>query len=293
MRDYFLALFLCACLASGQSPDTLTNDTIIKMVQAGVPTGTIIRTIAAAEKVDFGFLPYHLQQFQYYKVPDDVVKAMAAKDKGLPIPGLTPTAPAAPVPAPVRQGATAQSAQPRTVGQTPPIVVTQTQSQPSPRREGRPASGRIEIRGFGGANWGPDRSPFSDASYSLGGEVAVDLLRYLAVTGTYSYDDIGTFGIVSGKAHEFMGGVRVPFPGHSVVTPYIQTSVGGIHLVESAGNVLGVSISAGDTKFAVAPGGGIDFKVTRRFGLGIDMRAIKPVDIEWQYRATGVVFFRF
>lgn len=290
MRNYLLALFLCACVASGQSPDTLTNETIIKMVQAGVPTGTIIRTIAAAEKTDFGFLPNQLQQLQYYKVPDDVVKAMAAKDKGLPIQGSTPTTPAAPAPAPA---AIRPAAQPRAVGQTPPIVVTQTQSQPGPRREARLASGRIEIRGFGGANGGPDRSPFSDASYSLGGEVAVDLLRYLAVTGTYSYDDIGSFGIVSEKAHEFMGGIRVPFPNRSVVTPYVQTSIGGVHLVANAGNILGVTISAGTTKFAVAPGGGIDFKVTRHFGLGIDIRAIKPVDIKWQYRATGVAFFRF
>jgi hypothetical protein len=49
MPKYFVPLVLAALSASGQNgTDVLTNETIIKMVQAGVPTPTIIKTIAAA-----------------------------------------------------------------------------------------------------------------------------------------------------------------------------------------------------------------------------------------------------
>ena len=85
-----------AILCNAQtSPDALTNETIVKMVSAGVPATTIIRTIQAADRVDFRFLPYDLQMFQYARVPEEVVKAMAARDKPLPVPASVP-APAPP-----------------------------------------------------------------------------------------------------------------------------------------------------------------------------------------------------
>jgi hypothetical protein len=83
-------VFLYAGLLSAQTPNTLTNDTIVKLWQAGVPSETIIRTIAAAEKVDFVFRGPELQRLVDTKVPDEVFKAMAAKDKGRPIPGFSP-----------------------------------------------------------------------------------------------------------------------------------------------------------------------------------------------------------
>src|SRR6266436_1789074 len=92
MRKYAPLVFLCACLLNAQAQDTLTNDTIVKLAQAGVSSETIIKTIAAAGKVNFHFLPYDLQMFEYAKVSDDVVKAMAAKSAAK----LTP-APAAQV----------------------------------------------------------------------------------------------------------------------------------------------------------------------------------------------------
>jgi hypothetical protein len=57
------------------------------MVQSGIPSDVIIRTIAGAPAVAFSFLPADLQAFAQYKVPEDVFKAMAAKDAGLPILG--------------------------------------------------------------------------------------------------------------------------------------------------------------------------------------------------------------
>ena len=60
MKTYLLAFVLGAALAVAQNPDTLTTDAVIKMVQAGVPSQTIIRTIEAASHVNFTFLPNDL-----------------------------------------------------------------------------------------------------------------------------------------------------------------------------------------------------------------------------------------
>lgn len=90
MRNYALLVFLDACLLSAQTPNTLTNDTIVKLVQAGVPSETIIRTIAAAERVDFSLLPNDTTVLLNARVPDDVFKAMVAKSYGRPISGFSP-----------------------------------------------------------------------------------------------------------------------------------------------------------------------------------------------------------
>jgi len=71
-----LALVLAgvACAA-----EPLTNDIIIKMWKSGVPAETIVRTIQAAEAFHFGTLPGDLTDLQQAGVPDDVVRALAAR----------------------------------------------------------------------------------------------------------------------------------------------------------------------------------------------------------------------
>jgi hypothetical protein len=239
MKSYLLSIVLCATFAFGQNQtDVLTTDAVIKMVQAGVPSQTIIRTIATADRVNFTFLPSDLELLGRAKVPEDVFKAMAAKAAGRPIPGA-----AVPVAPPPTEVASPQ----RPVN--PPRVTRVHRDD-----DGDLRLSRVELRAFGGANGGSDRSPFAGASYSVGGEIAVGLLRYLALTGTYAYDNIGAEDVLScpiiggrivcssvhitQNAHEFMGGGRVPFPNRSVVTPYVQTSIGGVHVVSSASSNL-------------------------------------------------------
>ena len=275
---YLICLFLLAlmpCLYSQTPTTTLTNDVIIRMVQSGVPTDAIIQTISAARSVNFSFLPYALTALAQANVPDDVVKAMAAKDNGRPLPGTQPPPATAP---PVAVG---QRAQPSSAGPTRHTTDVER------------ALGHVEILGFAGANAGPNRAPFPNASFTVGAEVAVGLLRNLSVTGTYAFDSLGSVDVVSAHAHEFMGGVRVPFPNRSVATPYLQTSLGGLTVAAGA---FGFSVST--TKFAFAPGGGVNFRLARHLGLGIDFRALKAVNVpagglEWQYRATGGVSVRF
>ena len=68
---------LMAALAVAGEP--MTNETIIRMVQAGVPTETIVRTVQSAESFRFGTLPGDLSQLQQAKVPEEVIRALAAR----------------------------------------------------------------------------------------------------------------------------------------------------------------------------------------------------------------------
>lgn len=267
----------------GQSPETLTNQMIYKMVQAGVPASIIIQTIAAAPKVDFHFLPSDLQAFESYKVPENVFSAMAAKAEGLLTPAVQARSPGSP----------AQQAE------SLPTPAVQAPSPRSPAQPTAPRSesgerylGHVQLGGFAGADLGPDRGPLGVASFSVGAEVRVGIAKYFDISGTYAFDKIGNIGPISAYEQEFMGGVRVPFRNRGRVTPYLQTSAGGLNLSAKA-----FGVGVGINKFAVAPGGGLDFAVARHLNVGIDLRAIKALDIPgglaWQYRATGGLFVGF
>jgi Lipopolysaccharide-assembly len=95
MKLRILALLVGGVAAFAQNQDALTNETIIRMVASGVPTATVIKTIQLADSVAFRFLPGDLQQLSQYKVPDDIVKAMAARDKAAPTPASARQPPAA------------------------------------------------------------------------------------------------------------------------------------------------------------------------------------------------------
>src|SRR5690348_11975415 len=110
-------LLFVTVVAFGSEP--LTNEIIIKMVQAGVPTDTIIRTIQSAESFSFGTLPGDLMQLQQAKVPDEIIRALAARINwpGSPQlviahPVLTPAPAAAPQKAPKVKTAPARHRQP-------------------------------------------------------------------------------------------------------------------------------------------------------------------------------------
>jgi len=123
MAKHFVLVALSALLVYGQSsPAPLTNETIIRLVASGVPTGMVINTIRVANAVSFTFLPGDLELLQRYHVPDDVVKIMSAKSYGKPIPRVsatsvqisspqlsTPGAKASPTPTPSPESLTNES----------------------------------------------------------------------------------------------------------------------------------------------------------------------------------------
>jgi hypothetical protein len=94
-----LIFALCATILSAQEA-ALTNEMVIKMVQSGLPTDTIVRTINLAPAVNFGFLPSDLAAMSSGKVPDEVFKAMARRDKTVgPASAPAPVKVVAPAPA--------------------------------------------------------------------------------------------------------------------------------------------------------------------------------------------------
>jgi len=68
----------------------LTDGDLVSMFQAGTPTAGIITAIAEAPVVEFNFLPGYLTAMTNAGVPDDVIRAMAARTYGRPIPGYKP-----------------------------------------------------------------------------------------------------------------------------------------------------------------------------------------------------------
>ena len=89
-RNFVLFVVLSASLLSAQTPETMTNEMVFKMVQAGVPTSVILQTIAAAPRVDFSFLPRDLQAFAFYKVWTTFLRQWQLKTRVCLLPALLP-----------------------------------------------------------------------------------------------------------------------------------------------------------------------------------------------------------
>ena len=110
-------------------------------------------------------------------------------------------------------------------------------------------------------------------------------------------------GVVRARIHELLGGFRLSAPNRSWVTPYSVFAVGAVRASASAAaagvspvNIEGTGLndSAGTTKkFAVGAGGGLEFKITRSFGMDLDIRAVKAMDLRWYFRPTVGAYVRF
>jgi opacity protein-like surface antigen len=167
--------------------------------------------------------------------------------------------------------------------------------------------GRKEIRLFGGSAVG--NAVLHAPAFSGGVEAAVRLNRFIALTGNYAYNNLGsqtlkdcsTGGCTeiagSGRADEFMGGIRVSVPNRHRITPYVALTLGGVR-VEATARVTSpsgnFSDSQSETKFGAGLGAGLDYRISRRFGFSVDARAIEPVPTAaWYVRTTGGLYFRF
>jgi hypothetical protein len=127
--------------------EPLTNEIIIKMVQSGVPTETIVRTIQSAESFHFGTLPGDLIQLQQAKVPDEIIRALAAR---INYPGTswriivpTPLAPPPTAPAP----AAPPAAPPAATRAVPPIAspLQSSASKPDTHGDGYLYRGAVDL----------------------------------------------------------------------------------------------------------------------------------------------------
>lgn len=78
VRMKLTASFLLLAAAALPS-EPITNEIIVKLVQSGVPTETIVRTIQAADSFRFGTVPGDLMRLQQAQVPDEVIRALAGR----------------------------------------------------------------------------------------------------------------------------------------------------------------------------------------------------------------------
>jgi hypothetical protein len=156
--------------------------------------------------------------------------------------------------------------------------------------------GRSEVRGF--VNSALDVSTILGASPKLGGGVegAYYLNPHVAVTGNYTFARIGDNGfclfgncapLPDEKIHEFMGGVRLSLPWR--VSPYVSGAIGGLRS-ENLGN----SAPGGHTEFALGFGVGLNIRITRMTGIGLDLRGIDATSSQvWLVQPSAGFYFRF
>jgi hypothetical protein len=164
-----------------------------------------------------------------------------------------------------------------------------------------------EVRVFAGMS--TSRAVSVDPTLSAGAEVAVGLNRIIALTGNYATsfhrisDQFCAFNdCLNFEEHrrldEFMGGVRFSVPNASRITPYGVVTAGALVLTDhtsASGTSFGsMSNTESSTHFGVALGGGVNFRITPRFGIAFDARGIDPIPgTAWYVRTTGGVYFRF
>jgi len=165
--------------------------------------------------------------------------------------------------------------------------------------------GRFEVRGFGGANYGPSRSTAltPQTPLTFGGEVGFGLTDMMAVIGTFAYNRVGTDPSVNppvdGSIKEYMGGMRFSVPIRDArIVPYGSLSLGKVsfkNYVEGTPNSQGVStpMATSSGHVGIAPALGADIPFSKHVGVGIEFRVVKATDAGLYLRLCGSVFFRF
>lgn len=143
-------------------------------------------------------------------------------------------------------------------------------------------AGRGEVFGLAGLYFGEGlKTP------AYGGGAAYTVSRHLRLFGELSHirDPIDLGTDISISALLFQGGAHILFPlGSSPVVPFASAGIGGFRVKGSSGG-----ISASETEGQFSFGGGIDYNITRKFGI----RPMFTVYNLSEYRASVGVFFRF
>jgi len=164
------------------------------------------------------------------------------------------------------------------------------------------AAGQLEVRGLFGAFGASRLSPHP----AYGGELAYALKDWFALTGAYIYNSLlsvssdsctnGVCAHAAGKAgiKEMTAGVRFTMPGR--IAAYGAASAGKVSLASSIAASSGpfsFSSSAAIPYMAVEGGGGVDFSLSRSWGLAVDARVVKANGLTPYVRLAGGVYFRF
>ena len=225
----------------------LTNDTIIRLVSSGVPAATIIRTIDSSDSVAFRFLPGDLSALAQANVPEDVIKAMAARSNR-----VVQSTPAA---APVKVTVPSPSAQ-----AAPPPKPT---PPPPPRQVNPRISATDEYQGRGMWDVGFQGSvsiPHASASAYVGfaeGSVGYFVARKSEVGFAAS----GV--LIQGYKDVVLGGFYRQYlvSGEKRVIPYVGAAAGG--------DIVHFSGSGTNGNFAAIGQGGLRMFVTKHVAVDV------------------------
>ena len=98
---------------------------------------------------------------------------------------------------------------------------------------------------------------------------ATPWLSAVADFGGYHSSDILSTGI-DGTLSTYLFGPRISYRHHSRITPFGQALFGVAHI----GGHNGLAFSSSNNSFAMAIGGGVDFKVSHRF-------SVRPLQVDY------------
>ena len=101
-----LCVLLCGALLAQQVQGYLTNQRVVDLLSVGVRTKEIFRIIATAPQANFNLSPRDTDALIKLGVSEELIKAMAARERGVPFTPSVASAPSA-----VSQGSTPSSAQ--------------------------------------------------------------------------------------------------------------------------------------------------------------------------------------
>lgn len=271
MRLALLTLAFTTCLVCAQTQDqVVTNQSVAEMVKAGVATDLIIDTMYKSD-CRFHLDPANLIWLKNAGVPDEIVRAMAARAAGRPAPGPQQPPSTTPSPAPTQRPSDA-----------PKPPVERVTSVGAEIEDWDFRLGTVALQFGGGLSAGTDR-PTRTVAPAVNGGITVGLNRYVSLTGDYAYHPLGTADFLSCsggtcaflpikvRAHEMTGGVKVTIPTSTRFTPFLTGSAGAFRASAGA-SVLGIGISASDSAFIGGGGGGFRLNLTRRLALDYDVR---------------------
>jgi hypothetical protein len=283
-----LLLGTIAVLAHAQAP--LTNADVVKMASQGISQASMIEAIKSARAVSFQVAPPDQPALESAGVPRPVVMEMVRRimrDEAR---------------SNVRSGSTMEGS-----ARVAPVVSPRSPRISRTRSIGgwglEPGRPELLFRG-GGVAYIVDGA--TTYSWSMGFGAAVGVSRYVAISGEYNYNHIGGASITgfsngvpfsasgSDRLHDIISGVRISGPWKA--SPYLFGGGGLASYVTSGdASLLGsyASVSRSFTKPAVAMGGGLNTSITPRFGILLDARAIRPIELPWYVRITGGLYVRF
>lgn len=240
----------------------MTNASVAQMVKAGVAQDLIVTAIAISEP-HFRLDPESLMALHQVGVPDDIVRAMMAKQQGQP----------AASPAGLATGAAAPDC-PWPCWRTAKVGA-RSSVLPSDKPQNSEVGpygfqlGSLAAEGTGGATL---VSGLSSVYPGFGGGLSVGLHRYLGIFGQGGYSQLlhGTYcdNFCTASAHltYFAGGLELVATNRSRIVPYARFGAGyGRGVVSVSADNTTLDVSQGSV--AVAFGGGVRAYIGRHFGI--------------------------